>query len=71
MCKCIIAVVFQTYGACAFFRMNLSELGNQKIVFADAEDKVLKELECRVVDALSDQVAIQLIEDFLLSRLVL
>lgn len=65
----IIAVVFHVHSAGAFFRMPMFELGNRKVVFADAEDPALKDLQDRVLDATDDGSAIRLIEEFLLRRL--
>ena len=55
----IIAVVFHVHSAGAFFRMPMFELGNRKVVFADAEDPALKDLQDRVLDATDDGSAIR------------
>lgn len=65
----IIAVVFQVYGASAFFRMPMFELGERKVVFADAGDRPLLDLQEQVLEASGDDAAIRLIEQFLLGRL--
>lgn len=62
----IIAVVFRVYGASAFFRMSMFELGERKVVFADTEDRALMDLQDRVLEASDDTSAIRLIEQFLL-----
>lgn len=65
----IIAVVFHSYGARAFFPVPMNEFDNRKVVVADMEDLPLKELEEQVMLADDDTACIRLIETFLRQRL--
>lgn len=66
----IITVVFHPHGAKAFFNMPVSELTNRITAIGDCDDKALKELEKRITDTENDGTCIQLIEQFLIHRLI-
>lgn len=65
----ILAVIFHTHSASAFFRMSVSELCNRKVSADEAGDRELLELEDRILYEADDLNCIRLIERFLLSRL--
>lgn len=65
----ILAVVFHTYAAGAFFRMPVNELCNNKVSADEMGDRELMELEDRILYETGDRNCIRLIEQFLLRRL--
>lgn len=65
----ILAVVFHTYSASAFFRMSVSEFCNRKLSAGDVGDRELQELEDRILYETDDRNCIHLVEQFLLRRL--
>lgn len=65
----ILAVIFHTHAASAFFRMPVSELCNRKVSADEAGDRELQELEDRILYEADDLNCIRLVERFLLSRL--
>lgn len=65
----ILAVVFHTYAAGAFFRMPVSELCNCKVSANEVGDSELLELEDRILHEADDRNCIRLVEQFLLRRL--
>lgn len=64
----IISVVFQPYGARAFFKMPMAEVCGQKVTAGELEDSALRELEQRVAGTPDDAVCVRLIEAFLQKR---
>lgn len=65
----MIAVVFHPFGARAFFNLPIYELSE---LIASADDinlYPLKELEDKILNATNDNLCIELIESFLISRL--
>lgn len=65
----MIVVVFQPHGVKPFFRMPVNDFLSRNISIEDLGDKSLSELEDRILNASTDEEAIGLIEQFLLSRL--
>lgn len=65
----ILAVVFHTYAASAFFRMPVSELCDRKVTADELADRDLMELEDRILYEPDDRNSIRLVEQFLLRRL--
>lgn len=65
----ILAVVFDTYAANAFFRMPVSEFCDWKVTADEAGDRELLELEDRLLYEADDRNCIRLVEQFLLRRL--
>lgn len=64
----IISVVFQPYGARAFFKMPMTELCGQKVTAGELNDAALGELERKIADTADDAACIGWIEEFLLKR---
>ena len=65
----ILAVVFHTYAANAFFRIPVSEFCDRKVTAGEAGDRDLLELEDRLLYEAEDRNCIRLVEQFLLRRL--
>lgn len=65
----MIAVVFQPFGARAFFDMPVYELSELVVSADEINMKVLKELEDKILNTSNDSMCIRLIEVFLLNRL--
>lgn len=65
----ILAVVFHTYAASAFFRMPVSDFCDQKFTADEVGDRELLELEDRILNETEDRHCICMVEQFLLQRL--
>ena len=65
----MIVVVFQPFGARAFFKMPMNEIHSLDIPFDCLQDSSLMELEDRIYNTENNNTAIQLIEQFFISRL--
>ncbi len=65
----IFTVVFQPFGARAFFRIPMSEITDQVVALRDLNDKSLCELEDRIMNTRYEEECIGFIEQFLISRL--
>ncbi len=66
----MLVVVFQPYAARLFFRQPLSSFQGENITIEDIEDKALTELANKIADTEDSFRCINLIEQFLLHRLV-
>ena len=67
----MLVVVFQPYGAKAFFSLAMDELKGEDISVHDLGDRLLTELEDRIMNIEDDRIAIELIESFLIKWLYL
>lgn len=65
----MIAVVFHSFGAKAFFDIPIYKFSNLTLSADDLNIKPLKELEDKILDTKDDNISIRLIESFLISRL--
>lgn len=65
----MISVTFFPQGAKAFFALPLNEFRNQKIDMGLLNDPELNELQKKITETFDNRLCIQLIEEFLLSRL--
>lgn len=66
----MIVVVFQPFGAGAFFRMPVDEFHEKSISLDLIGDKSLVELEDKLFYQTNDRACIDLIEEFLINRLL-
>ncbi|MCD8080194.1 MAG: helix-turn-helix transcriptional regulator [Bacteroides sp.] len=64
----ILSVVFQPWGARAFFRFPLDEVAGQHATAEDLSDTQFRELEKRVIGQPDEKACIRLIEEFLTQR---
>jgi len=65
----MIVVVFQPYGAKAFFPMSMHEFHGKNISVTDIGDQSLVDLEKRLLDTTDNNECIRIIERYLLNRL--
>lgn len=65
----MIVVVFHPHGLKPFFRMPMNHFFGNNISAEDLDDKSLSELEDKIQNASDDDVAVELIEEYLISRL--
>lgn len=65
----MIVVVFQPYGAKAFFSIPMDEFRGKDVSVSDINDPILLELEERLLSIIDNGMCVQLIETYLLSRL--
>jgi len=68
-CVDMICVVFQPYGAKAFFDMPVNEFYDRNISVHDIGDKSLSDLEDRLLNVEDNSQGINLIEQFFIKRL--
>ena len=65
----IVAVVFQPFGAKAFFTMPMQVLAGQKVKADELGDAALKELEQKIVETEDSDTCVHLLDCFFLNRL--
>lgn len=65
----MVVVVFQPYGAKAFFRMPMDELRNKLVPLEDMDDRLLAGVEDRILNTPDNKNCIRLIEQYLMKRL--
>lgn len=66
----IVAVMFQPFGAKAFFHLPLQLLAEQKIKAGDLDDAALRELELRIAETDEADACVKLLDEFFLRRLL-
>lgn len=65
----MIVVVFQPYGAKAFFPMPMDEFHENNVSINDIDDNYLKDLESKILEAPNNQTCINLIEQYFTKKL--
>lgn len=65
----MIVVVFEPFGARAFFRMPLNKFYNEMVSVDDLDDLSLRELQARICDQSNNLHCIRLIEMYLIKKL--
>ena len=65
----IVAVMFQPFGAKAFFYVPMHLLAEQKVKADDLDDPALKELEQKIVETDDPAACVELLNRFFLNRL--
>ena len=65
----MIFVVFHPYGAGMFFKLPMTEIANQNLAFENIVNKEAREIEDKIVNAISIRERITIIEDYLINKL--